>query len=77
MNKVMLNDLKQDLLSNAVLNGIVKEELYMRQPEDFEKGENLVCKLNKSFYGLKQAPYYWNKRFNQLIEVQGLVSELV
>jgi len=49
----------------------------MRQPEDFEKGENLVCKLNKSFYRLKQAPYYWNKRFNQLIEVQGLVSELV
>lgn len=54
-------------VTTAFLNGIVERELNMRQPEGFEKGENLVCKLNKSLYGLKQAPYCWNKRFNKFI----------
>jgi len=50
----MLHDLKQDLFSKAVLIGIVEKELYMRQLKDFEKGENSVCKLNKTLYGLKE-----------------------
>jgi hypothetical protein len=54
-------------VTTTFLNGIVEEELYMRQPESFE---DLVCKLNKSLYGLKQAPYCWNKIFNQFIEGQ-------
>ena len=43
----------------AFLNGPIDCELYVEQPKGFErmgtKGENLVCKLNKSLYGPKQS----------------------
>ena len=50
-------ELHQMDVSTAFLNGDLKEEIYMKQPEGYiEEGkENLVCKLNKSLYGLKQA----------------------
>ena len=39
------------------LNGDLEEEVYMKQAEGFfsSEGENLVCKLKKPIYGLKQA----------------------
>ena len=38
----------------AILNGFLKEELYMMQPEGFvnPKGANKMCKLQRSIYGL-------------------------
>ena len=51
-------------VSNAYLNSdIGDEEVYMRQPKGFEKtgpnGEELVLRLRKSLYGLKQAGRLW------------------
>ena len=41
---------------NRELNEELNEEVYMVQPEEFCKdGKNLVCRLKKSIYGLKQA----------------------
>jgi hypothetical protein len=47
----------------AFLNGELKETIYMKQPEGFvDAKEELVCKLNKSIYGLKQAAKVWNEK---------------
>ena len=50
----------------AFLHGDLEEVIYTAQPEGFvETGkENLVCRLKKSLYGLKQSPRQWYKHFN-------------
>jgi hypothetical protein len=44
-------------VKNAFLNGNLKEDVYMIQPEGFlnPKDAGKVCKLQRSIYGLKQA----------------------
>ena len=44
-------------VNTAFLNGILSDEVYMDQPQGYAvKGkENLVCKVKRSLYGLKQA----------------------
>ena len=56
-------------VKTTFLNEDLEDEIYMEQPEGFVvKGqENNVCKLIKSFYGLKQAPKQWHEKFDQII----------
>jgi hypothetical protein len=44
-------------VKSALLNGPIKEEVYVEQPPGFEDSEypNHVYKLSKALYGLKQA----------------------
>ena len=60
----------------AFLNGYLKEELYMMQPEGFfdPKGANKVCKLERSIYGLVQASRSWNIRFDELIKAYSFIQ---
>ena len=53
----------------AFLNGDLKETVLMKQPEGFkvQGKEHLVCKLNKSIYGLKQAAKSWNDKLNSTL----------
>ena len=54
----------------AFLNGFIKEELYMMQPEGFvnPKDADKIGKLQRSIYGLVQASQSWNIRFDKLIK---------
>ena len=63
-------------VKTAFLNGFLKEELYMMQPEGFiePKGANKVCKLQRSIYGLVQASRSWNLRFDEVIKAFGFVQ---
>ena len=60
----------------AFLNGFIKDELYMMQPEGFvdPKGANKVSKLQRSIYGLVQASRSWNIRFVKVIKAYGFIQ---
>lgn len=60
-------------VSSAFLNGDLSEEIYMSQPPGFIENENMVCKLNKSIYGLKQAPKCWNASLDNYLKNQKFV----
>ena len=62
-------------VKTAFLNGFIKEELYMMQPEGFvnPKGANKICKLQRSIYGLVQASRSWNIRFDKLIKAYSFI----
>uniref|UniRef100_A0ABD2WMS0 Integrase catalytic domain-containing protein n=1 Tax=Trichogramma kaykai TaxID=54128 RepID=A0ABD2WMS0_9HYME len=64
--------LSQFDIKTAFLNGTVKEEIYMKQPEGFSDGSDRVCKLLKSLYGLKQAPRCWTEVFKKFLISFGL-----
>ena len=50
--------LEQVDVKTSFLHGDLEDLVYMVQPEGFIqlRQEHLVCKLRKSFYGLKQSP---------------------
>lgn len=60
----------------AFLNGILEETIYLQQPDGYvQQGkEHLVCKLNKSLYGLKQSPRCWNKVLTEFMKSIGFTQ---
>ena len=63
-------------VTTAFLNVELQEEVYMKQPEVFfaEGQEDLVCKLKRSIYGLKQSPRCWNSTLDHKLKQMGFMQ---
>ncbi|WVZ80506.1 LOW QUALITY PROTEIN: hypothetical protein U9M48_027976 [Paspalum notatum var. saurae] len=67
--------LQQIDVKSAFLNRFIEEEVYVRQPPDFESAKfpDRVYKLRKALYGLKQAPRAWYARLKSFLLKSGFV----
>jgi hypothetical protein len=56
-------------VKTTFLNGVIKEEVYIEQPQGFEVEDRKshVCKLKKYLYRLKQAPRDWYGRIDSFL----------
>ena len=65
-------------VKTAFLNGNLDEDIFMQQPAGFIASvqENMVCKLQKSIYRLKQASRSWNIRFDQVVKSFGFIQNM-
>jgi hypothetical protein len=68
--KLYQMDVKSDFL-----NGVIQEEVYVRQPPGFESSKYLdrVYKLSKALYGLKPAPRAWYAKLKTFLLEHGYV----
>ena len=62
-------------VKSAFLNGMMEEEVYVRQPPGFEseKYPQRVYELQRALYGLKQAPRAWYGRLRGFLLGRGFV----
>jgi hypothetical protein len=62
-------------VKSAFQNGVIQEEVYVRQPPCFEsrKYPDRVYKLSNVLYGLKQAPRAWYARLKAFLLEHGYV----
>jgi hypothetical protein len=60
-------------VKNALLNGFLEEEVYVKQPQGFESAEfpHRVHRLRKALNGLKQAPHAWYGRLRGFLFSKG------
>eukprot|EP00253_Pinus_taeda_P010433 PITA_10433 len=59
-------------VKSAFLHGDLHEEIYMEQPIWFiQTNSNLVCRLKKSLYSLKQAPRAWYAKMDSFLLESG------
>jgi hypothetical protein len=58
-------------IKSAYLYGDLSEEVYMKPPPGYDCPPNLVCRLKKSIYGLKQAARTWNNLLNETLTKLG------
>ena len=61
------------------LHGDLEEDIYIQHPQGYEfKGkDNLVCRLKKSLYGLKQPPRQRYLKFDKFMTEQGYHIDVI
>jgi hypothetical protein len=62
-------------VKNAFLNGVIQQEVFVRQPPGFEslKYPDRVYKLSNALYGLKLASWAWYARLKTFLLEHGYV----
>ena len=60
-------------VETAFLNGRVKSEVYVKQPQGYEDGTDNVLKLDKALYGLRESPRAWFECFDKYLKDLGFV----
>jgi hypothetical protein len=62
-------------VKSAFLNGVIEEEVYVKQPSGFEseKYPHRVYRFKRALYGLKQAPRAWYGRLRGFLLSRGFV----
>ena len=63
-------------IKTAFLRGDLEEYIYMKLPKDFERfddesGDELICHLLKSIYGLKQSARCWYQKIDTFLLSKG------
>nr|GEX02311.1 retrovirus-related Pol polyprotein from transposon TNT 1-94 [Tanacetum cinerariifolium] len=63
-------------VKTAFLNGPLKEEVYVAQPDGFVNPNHpeKVYRLRKALYGLKQGPRAWNDELSKLLTSKGFTK---
>jgi hypothetical protein len=58
---------------------ICKKKMYMEQPPSYvdQTHPNLVCRLRKTLYGLKQTPRTWSNKIGQYLVTSGFQTSNV
>nr|GEW74147.1 retrovirus-related Pol polyprotein from transposon TNT 1-94 [Tanacetum cinerariifolium] len=66
-------------MKTAFLNGELKEEVYVCQPNGFVDPDHPhhVCRLKKALYGLKQAPRVWYDTLSKFLLATGFSKGVV
>lgn len=64
-------------VETAFLNGKVKSEVYVKQPQGFDNNSNKVCKLQKALYGLRESPRAWFECFDEFMKSLGFKNSKV
>jgi hypothetical protein len=66
-------------VKSAFLNGVLEEEVYVRQPPGFEseKYPHQVYKLRKVLYGLEETPRPWYGRLRGFLLERGFEMGMV
>nr|GEY10260.1 retrovirus-related Pol polyprotein from transposon TNT 1-94 [Tanacetum cinerariifolium] len=64
-------------VKTAFLNGPLKEEVYVAQPDGFVDLDNpkKVYRLRKALYGLKQAPRVWYDKLSKFLTSKGFTKD--
>lgn len=65
------------MYARKFLNGHLKEEIYMKVPEGIIYEGDMVCKLNKSLYGLKQSARCWFEEFDKVLKGLNFVESKI